>query len=120
MTTRNNILITGASSGLGRGMAIEFAKLGRTQKIKLFAKKQKHEETEDTQKWVQAKGHPPEKIWSIRKSGGSRAAPLAHPGLNKKQQFEQQQQQQQQQLQQLWLDVDVCCEKCAFLLCFCL
>lgn len=29
MTTRNNILITGASSGLGRGMAIEFAKLGR-------------------------------------------------------------------------------------------
>ena len=27
--TRNNILITGASSGLGRGMAIEFARLGR-------------------------------------------------------------------------------------------
>ena len=27
--TRQNILITGASSGLGRGMAIEFAKLGR-------------------------------------------------------------------------------------------
>jgi short-subunit dehydrogenase len=29
MPTRKNILITGASSGLGRGMAIEFAKLGR-------------------------------------------------------------------------------------------
>jgi short-subunit dehydrogenase len=29
MTTRNNILITGASSGLGAGMAREFAKLGR-------------------------------------------------------------------------------------------
>ena len=27
--TRQNILITGASSGLGKGMAIEFAKLGR-------------------------------------------------------------------------------------------
>ncbi|NNL57672.1 MAG: SDR family oxidoreductase [Pseudomonadales bacterium] len=27
--TRNNILITGASSGLGRGMALEFAKMGR-------------------------------------------------------------------------------------------
>ena len=26
MTTRRNILITGASSGLGKGMAIEFAK----------------------------------------------------------------------------------------------
>ncbi|MFM2417928.1 MAG: hypothetical protein RL385_2651 [Pseudomonadota bacterium] len=29
MPLRKNILITGASSGLGRGMAIEFAKLGR-------------------------------------------------------------------------------------------
>jgi len=29
MTSRKNILITGASSGLGRGMAVEFAKLGR-------------------------------------------------------------------------------------------
>lgn len=29
MTTRKNILITGASSGIGRGMAREFAKLGR-------------------------------------------------------------------------------------------
>ncbi|MAG75235.1 MAG: short chain dehydrogenase [Colwelliaceae bacterium] len=29
MTTRKNILITGASSGLGKGMAIEFAKAGR-------------------------------------------------------------------------------------------
>ena len=29
MTTRRNILITGASSGLGKGMAIEFAKKGR-------------------------------------------------------------------------------------------
>jgi short-subunit dehydrogenase len=29
MTTRKNILITGASSGLGRGMAREFAKRGR-------------------------------------------------------------------------------------------
>ena len=29
MTTRENILITGASSGLGKGMAIEFAKKGR-------------------------------------------------------------------------------------------
>jgi short-subunit dehydrogenase len=29
MTTRKNILITGASSGLGAGMAREFAKLGR-------------------------------------------------------------------------------------------
>jgi short-subunit dehydrogenase len=29
MPTRRNILITGASSGLGRGMAREFAKLGR-------------------------------------------------------------------------------------------
>lgn len=29
MTTRQNIVITGASSGLGRGMAIEFAKMGR-------------------------------------------------------------------------------------------
>ena len=28
MTTRRNILITGASSGLGKGMAIEFAKQG--------------------------------------------------------------------------------------------
>ena len=27
--TRQNILITGASSGLGKGMAIEFAKQGR-------------------------------------------------------------------------------------------
>ena len=27
--TRTNILITGASSGLGRGMALEFAKMGR-------------------------------------------------------------------------------------------
>jgi short-subunit dehydrogenase len=27
--TRQNILITGASSGLGKGMAVEFAKLGR-------------------------------------------------------------------------------------------
>lgn len=27
--TRQNILITGASSGLGRGMAVEFAKMGR-------------------------------------------------------------------------------------------
>ena len=27
--SRENILITGASSGLGKGMAIEFAKLGR-------------------------------------------------------------------------------------------
>lgn len=27
--TRNNIVITGASSGLGKGMAIEFAKMGR-------------------------------------------------------------------------------------------
>ncbi len=27
--TRQNILITGASSGLGKGMAIEFAKMGR-------------------------------------------------------------------------------------------
>ena len=35
-----------------------------------------------------------------------RQPPLARPGLNKKQQFEQQQQQQQQQLQPLWLDVD--------------
>ena len=26
---RQNILITGASSGLGKGMAIEFAKMGR-------------------------------------------------------------------------------------------
>lgn len=29
MPVRQNILITGASSGLGRGMAIEFAKMGR-------------------------------------------------------------------------------------------
>lgn len=29
MTTRRNILITGASSGIGRGMAREFARLGR-------------------------------------------------------------------------------------------
>ncbi|WOT04507.1 SDR family oxidoreductase [Shewanella youngdeokensis] len=29
MTTRKTILITGASSGLGRGMALEFAKMGR-------------------------------------------------------------------------------------------
>ena len=28
MTTRQNILITGASSGLGKGMAAEFAKQG--------------------------------------------------------------------------------------------
>lgn len=27
--TRKNIVITGASSGLGKGMAIEFAKMGR-------------------------------------------------------------------------------------------
>ena len=47
------------------------------------------------------------KSTAIHRPGGSRAAPLARPGLNKK----QQQQQQQQQLQQLWLDVDVCCEK---------
>ena len=50
---------------------------------------------------------PHTEIWqSIRTSGGSPAAPLAHLGLNKKQQLEQQQQQQQQQLQPLWLDVD--------------
>ena len=29
MTNRQNILITGASSGLGKGMAVEFAKQGK-------------------------------------------------------------------------------------------
>ena len=40
-------------------------------------KSQEHEEAEEAQKWVQKKGHPPEKLGSIRSSGGSWAAPLA-------------------------------------------
>ena len=40
-------------------------------------KSQENEEAEEVQKWVQKKGHPPEKLGSIRSSGGSWAAPLA-------------------------------------------
>ena len=68
-------------------------------------------ETEDAQKYVQKKGHPPQKWVSISGSGGSLTAPSR--ARNKKQ-FEQQQQQQQQQLQQLWLNVDFFCSMFIF------
>ena len=43
MTIRENILITGASSGLGKGMAIEFAKQGRN--LALCARRYENLET---------------------------------------------------------------------------